>query len=889
MLQIKNIFKTYKSSKGVTHRALQDVSITLPEKGLVFLLGASGSGKSTLLNILGGLDTKDSGDVLLNKHSITSLNESTLDSYRNTYLGFIFQEHNLIPSLNVFENVALALDLQNNKKYELVTETLNKVGIGGLAERGIYEISGGQRQRVAIARAIVKDPKIILADEPTGSLDSSSSNDVMRILKDFSKDRLVIVVTHDREFATTYADRLIELKDGVVLRDLVLNDGTSLSNKLEIVASSIVKIPVNYQIDEKDLTHINEVIGKTNKETFISIENDKNLVKAFYPHLRSAIDDSSLEKDGRFRQYQGEEEVYEEGTLKFKKSHLPFKRALKFGTTNLKNKRFRLVIMLLIAMISITLFAIGESFATYNQYSGMAYSLKKQNEGLASIVANYEKLPDLEFSDIREADIEKIKTIVGEDTPVYRTYSDSMKINNYKPKQALFETFKGFVEVNDVKSLGFTYYKYNADLAKRTDAVGITKFVANILKSDGFITNIDNLVNPTTPYMIKIDDKQYCISAIIDTKDDDLQPLLETKKDDTKLLYKHNVAASQYLYHLFVKEGFMIDSFKLLDNIEVNLVTSIKVNNHIQTISNIFSYESNYAFNNYSIHFFDDSKKDGYVIGLNAFLNVMQSELNIKPGSEFYDHDNFQAITDLVNQYNNSTTYITSKKSTSLYFASKDLPIIGIAYDCSPGMVNTKLDSIGLSQEEFNNISLLDKTSYGVLIKVDHAKSADIANKLQEEGYVLFSPYYSSYASFGYGIGSFGITIRLVSLGLALVVTLLLYGFISSSIKNSTHEIGILRALGARFTDIIKIFALETTVIGFVSFVLSYILTYVSAFVINAFYSKSTGFSFLVINMNLTTSLKMLILTIMVVTLSMLIPISRLSKMKPSDVIASRN
>ena len=127
MLQIKNLFKTYKSSKGVTHRALDDVSITLPEKGMVILLGKSGSGKSTLLNILGGLDQKDSGDVLLNSNSITSLKESSLDAYRNTYLGFIFQEHNLIPSLTVYENVAIALDLQDNKNYEKIDETLEKI------------------------------------------------------------------------------------------------------------------------------------------------------------------------------------------------------------------------------------------------------------------------------------------------------------------------------------------------------------------------------------------------------------------------------------------------------------------------------------------------------------------------------------------------------------------------------------------------------------------------------------------------------------------------------------------------------------------------------------------------------------------------------------------
>lgn len=896
MLNIKNLFKTYKSSKGVTHRALEDVSITLPEKGMVVLLGKSGSGKSTLLNIIGGLDQKDSGDVLLNGHSITSLSESNLDAYRNTYLGFIFQEHNLIPSLNIFENVAIALDLQNDREYEKVNETLEKLGILELKDRSIFEVSGGQRQRVAIARAIVKNPQVLLADEPTGSLDSATSKEIMDLLKQLSKDRLVIVVTHDQEAAIKYADRLIELKDGVVLRDLILNDGSSLAHKLEIVASSIVKIPPKYKLSKEDLGQINQVINKNNKETYVNIETDKNLVKAFYPHLSSAIEDSSLDKDGRFRQYQPVEDEKVSSPINFIKSKLPFKRALKFGLINLKNKKFRLAIMLAIAIISITLFAIGDNFSFYNKNSGIAYTFKNTNETVATIIDASSKFENDSFELIREADIEKIKSIVNKDADVYRTYEYKVRINGYTPKQLLFEAFKGFVEVDDIESLGFTYYKKSDVLSSRKDAVAISKFAASILVRDGFAGNISDLVNENKPVIISTDEFSFCISAIIDTHDDEFEDLLINKDEtDRNLRTRHGIVAQQYLYHFFVREGFLSDIISSLETIDVNLVTNVTFNNKNQTVSDIFCYESEYANETYSIHYFDEKyKEDGYVIGISAFTKLMNldygEEVNVR--EDFFNEEVFKIIEDAVNLYNNSEddidTYITSKKNTSTLHISRNAPIYGIAYNASGSFVNTKLDSIGLSTHDFVEISMRDKVSYGMLIRLNHGTTARISDALESEGYVLYSPYYTHYKGFADSIGSFGLILRLISLALTIVVVLLLYGFISSSIKGNSHVIGILRALGAGFVDIIKIFALETVLIGIFSFIGSYILTLISAFVINMIYSSSFGFSFLVINVNFTLTLKMFFLAISVVILSMLFPVRRLSKMKPVDVIANR-
>lgn len=187
---------------------------------MIFIVGKSGSGKSTLLNLLGGLDNLTSGEILIDEKSIGKFNKTEYDAYRNTYIGFIFQEFNVLEQYNVYENIELALALQNEKaEPNQIEDLLTNLGMNGLEKRKINELSGGQKQRVAIARALIKRPRIILADEPTGNLDQKSSEQIFTILKNISKNGLVIVVSHDMESARKYADRIIEIEDGNIVSD----------------------------------------------------------------------------------------------------------------------------------------------------------------------------------------------------------------------------------------------------------------------------------------------------------------------------------------------------------------------------------------------------------------------------------------------------------------------------------------------------------------------------------------------------------------------------------------------------------------------------------------------------------------------------------------------
>ena len=221
MLQLKNINKQYKTG-DLVQNALKDVSLNLRESEFVAILGPSGSGKTTLLNIIGGLDRYDSGDLIINGISTKKYTDRDWDSYRNHTIGFVFQSYNLIPHQTVLSNVELALTISGisgAERKRRAAEALEKVGLGNQLHKHPGEMSGGQMQRVAIARALVNNPDILLADEPTGALDSETSIQVMELLKEVAKDRLVVMVTHNPELAQKYATRIVNLKDGVILSD----------------------------------------------------------------------------------------------------------------------------------------------------------------------------------------------------------------------------------------------------------------------------------------------------------------------------------------------------------------------------------------------------------------------------------------------------------------------------------------------------------------------------------------------------------------------------------------------------------------------------------------------------------------------------------------------
>ena len=243
MLEIRNIVKDYETGSETVH-ALKGVSIAFRESELVSILGQSGCGKTTLLNIIGGLDQYTSGDLLINGKSTKKYKSADWDTYRNHSVGFIFQSYNLIPHQSVLSNVELALTLSGVSKAERrrrAKEALEKVGLGNQLSKRPNQMSGGQMQRVAIARALVNDPDILLADEPTGALDSETSIQIMELVKEIAKDRLVIMVTHNPELAEKYSTRIVKLLDGQIVGDSDPFDPSAEPEVSEVRKSGVEK------------------------------------------------------------------------------------------------------------------------------------------------------------------------------------------------------------------------------------------------------------------------------------------------------------------------------------------------------------------------------------------------------------------------------------------------------------------------------------------------------------------------------------------------------------------------------------------------------------------------------------------------------------------------
>ena len=366
MLEIKNVTKIYKTKGGVETRALDDVSISFGQTGLVFLLGKSGSGKSTLLNVSGGLDEPTEGEIIVKGKSSKEFTGSDFDSYRNTFVGFIFQEYNILDEFNVEDNIALALELQGKPKdREKINSLLRDVELEAYAKRKPNTLSGGQKQRIAIARALIKEPQIIMADEPTGALDSVTGKQVFDTLKKLSETRLVIVVSHDREFAEIYGDRIVELKDGKIISDVTKEHipPTAIDENVSIVGGNTLSIKKGSTLTAANVKTIQDFIKNTDGDVIITngareIENFKKSNRMSEGGATEKFGDTSPEALAD-REYTKEEN-------KFIRSRLPAAKAIKIGASGLKLKPIRLIFTIFLSFVAFTMFGLFSTLMTYD-------------------------------------------------------------------------------------------------------------------------------------------------------------------------------------------------------------------------------------------------------------------------------------------------------------------------------------------------------------------------------------------------------------------------------------------------------------------------------------------------------------------------------------------
>ncbi len=389
MLEVVNLTKVYESKKGATVRALDGVSLRFPETGMVFLLGKSGSGKSTLLNICGGLDSATDGEIIVKGRSSKNFSQSDFDSYRNTFIGFIFQEYNILNEFSVEANIALALELQGKPNDKAaIAKLLEEVDLTGYAKRKPNTLSGGQKQRIAIARALIKSPEIIMADEPTGALDSSTGKQVFDTLKKLSRDKLVLVVSHDREFAEQYGDRIIELKDGRILSDISKTQETQtvVSENVTAIGDTLC-VKNGSKLNDRDFDEIKAFLKKAPSDVLIAAgERD---VKSF-KQVNRITDDGEKEVFRDTDEAKLPTKNYTEADSKFIRSRLPMRHAVKIGASGLKNKPVRLTFTVLLCTVAFILFGLLSTIMFYDSDSTLAQTLKDSDYTMLRINKTYQ-------------------------------------------------------------------------------------------------------------------------------------------------------------------------------------------------------------------------------------------------------------------------------------------------------------------------------------------------------------------------------------------------------------------------------------------------------------------------------------------------------------------
>lgn len=929
MLEAKNLVKIYKPKKGVPVKALDNVSIKFAEKGMVFLLGKSGSGKSTLLNVLGGLDKLNSGEIIIKGVSSKSFHQKHFDSYRNTYLGFIFQEYNILDEFTVGANIALAIELQGRKATNKeISEILEKVDLKGYGARKPNELSGGQKQRVAIARALVKNPQIIMADEPTGALDSNTGRQVLQTLKELSKDKLVIVVSHDREFAENYADRIIELADGKVINDIerAKQDEDKISQKEKLkFEGNCIEIASDYRLTEEDRNAINDYLEKLkNGNLKFNISGGSSGDKNFKKTDETKINFKNTEP------------------FKLIKSKLPIKSAFKIGASSLKYKKIRLAVTILLCCVSFGLFGLADTFGSYSLVetctnsltdSGVEYIATAKSKKIKSGSSVYWNDGGYTLSD---KDLEKIEENTNiKMHGVYEPLEASLDFYNHIDSEKLdtetgfsiYKTgFKGFAQINNeiMEEMGFELLSGHLPDGSKNE-IAVSELAFETFKRCGYTDGVlykdkngeysvkyteikmfSDLIGKT----LVLDGEKYTITAIINTgfDIDRYMPLIEKKEYTSNSDSLLNIVlsaeynnATEYAYTglIMVGDGFI-----------ERLIENRPPMAYISEGYLYFMYDNKTHIDisaNYMVKLEDI--KDEKIIWINGEkkslgekeIIVTSDIINIWDDEKAEISESYQNI--LKNKELTANFDKFGDKEMTTEDGYKVVGIIEVGGETDETL-DEKVSKNKKSRLKYTlacNEKLYNEFTEGKDHYYSFCVGSAPTDKKELKKAVSF--FYNEDTSVRYPIQN-SVTFELdslnevfktlskvflyIGLGFAIFAALMLANFISTSISYKKQEIGILRAIGSRSNDVFRIFFAESFVIAMINFVLSSIGVFVATCFINNMFRNSLGILITILSFDLRQILLLLGVSLFVAFVASYIPVKKIASKRPIDAIRDR-
>ena len=919
MLETKELVKIYKPKKGVPVKALDKVSLKFPDKGMVFLLGKSGSGKSTLLNVLGGLDSYDGGEIIIKGVSSKNFKQQHFDSYRNTYVGFIFQEYNVLDEFSVGANIALAIELQNRKASDgEINDILKQVDLEGFGNRKPNELSGGQKQRVAIARALVKKPQIIMADEPTGALDSNTGRQVFDTLKKLSETKLVIVVSHDREFAEQYADRIIELSDGHVISDVELDSTPTTESEAPAALDfhdNIVEIPCGYCLTEEDRKAINDYIQKLKSGSLeITVSRKNEASKRF------VMTDTSKIKT-------------EDGSgFKLIKSKLPLKNAFKIGASGLKHKKIRLVFTILLSCIAFGLFGLSDTFGAYNHVKTCTNSLTDSGVKYLS-VAKSKKITngsDFYWRDYGYGISETNLKEVSEGTQVKMhgvfapTNADLSFDAQTNPEIKLTETdyniysraFGGFAEINDsvIKDMGFKLLAGTLPDGTK-DEIAVSEYIFEIFKkaqyfdgvtlkkaADGTETPVYQAINSYNDLIgktITLNNVKYTVTAIIDTGFDISRyaSLTEKKQHQSKaeqmvdfVLYNEFSSSSAYSYAGIIMVGKEKMEKLIAERPPMTAITEgyISFNCHTGKENEDYGVDSQYLAT------FDDVKGEN-IIWIDGEKKTLGEKeiIATKDALQFYN-----GIPDT----DDYAKYLKNKNTLSAWESSfydgentEGWKLVGIIDNTSEGNKSRLTSTVVTSDSVFKKYTDGSDNIYSFAVGAMPAEKEEVRSAVEycyrEDSNVRFQ----IQNSVTFELDSVNDALKIMSkyffwigIGFAAFAALMLANFIGTSISYKKQEIGILRAIGSRSNDVFRIFFAESFVIAMINFVLSSIGVFAATVIFNQLMRTQVGILITILSFGPRQLILLLAVSLLVAFIASFLPVKRIASKRPIDAIRNR-
>lgn len=869
MVVVNNLTKVYKSKKKDKCIALDKVSFALADTGFVFVIGKSGSGKTTLLSLIGGLDNITSGDIKINSTVLGKYKNKDYVNYRNTNIGYIFQDFHLIDELTIKENIGLSLDLQSDDDYSKVYKALEDVDLKGYENRYPRELSGGEKQRVAIARALVKNPSIILADEPTGNLDSKTTAQILTLLKQLSKSRLVMIVSHNLNDARDYADRILELSSGKIINDYIRNP----EYKEEIVIDdNKLYIPLHKKASLMEEIKINEALEKGQIKQLIQMDN---------VFIKNQDNKQFISSENRLVS-----------------KHISLKNLFKLSFKFLKKDTIKLCLYSFIVACLVVILGLCELIVTFDSSKVIENELTLANQNNVSVMKTeiVDQNIDVNKSCIININDDEINsfTDAGYEGNIYNlvnftfdygsknTLSHRHIINKYNPSDAFYNGTRGTLITNE---------KYITDLfgescvfitAEKVEDYGvyITDYSADAIRyySPYYFPTYESILG----HHKSMQQNYYgYINGIIKTGyQDKYSSLMESFKDPnlTKEQLLEMTSTDEYrAYYDDVIQNLSI-SYTTNPNFVEDLIES-NTKTWVPTGNSVFIHNNN----SYEVKYYTfENAKTRSTYELNDNELVMDYQLFNQTFNTNYTSETIHLFTPIDVKFNYSYFYDLNHSNVVKSF---DIKIVGLS----------SKSKMYISDNVFKEIQRIN-TFTSALYFDNISDVSNIFKTADSIGFSANSVIALSLATMTKAVDVFSDFFNIIFFGLCICSLLIIANYGIKLIKERKYEIGILKALGIRDIDLTFIFGFQIVLLLFLSILLYVLGSIIFIDLSNTVLIKSllelAPNNFImdikVLYLNPTHIIANSILVTLIVIISFVVPLINLKRLKPTNIIKAK-